>query len=335
MRLPPGRGPLSSAVVDALLADDPGLLPELGRALRVDPLCDDDLQLTLWICYELHYRGFEDVRPRWEWQPDLIALRLELEERVLTKLRRDVGPVPRTGSVAERLRELVDSDEGPGLARYMQLQADRDQFEEFAIHRSIYQLKEADPHSWAIARLEGATKVALLEIQFDEYGDGSVDRMHSELYRQLLRAVGLDDGYGAYLDAVPGITLAVSNVMSLFGLRRELLGALVGHLAAYEMTSSEPCRRYARGLRRLSGDDQACRFYDEHVTADALHEQVVMHDLCESLAAADPERTEDILFGAAACLLVDNRFAEYVLGCWADGRSSLRGPATDRLAATG
>jgi hypothetical protein len=217
----------------------------------------------------------------------------------------------------------------------VQLHADHNQFVEFAMHRSIYQLKEADPHSWAIPRLTGAAKVALLEIQFDEYGDGAVDRMHSELYRQLLREIGLDDGYGAYVDAVPGITLAISNVMSLFGLRRDLLGHLLGHLAAYEMTSSEPCRRYARGLRRLGGSDAACRFYDEHVTADALHEQIVVHDLCESFATSGQGRAADVVFGAAACLLVDRRFAEYVLGCWAAGRSSLRTDDAVRLAPTG
>jgi pyrroloquinoline quinone (PQQ) biosynthesis protein C len=334
MQLPIARGPLSTALLDALRADDPRLLAD-PIALPDDPLSDDDLQLTLWICYELHYRGFTDVDAHWEWQPDLIALRGDLEEHLLTALRRDVGHRQAAGSIAQRLRELVDGDEGPGLARYMQQRAARAQFDEFAIHRSIYQLKEADPHSWAIARLDGAAKVALLEIQFDEYGDGSAERMHSELYRRLLRGLGLDDGYGAYVDAVPGITLAISNVMSLFGLRRDLIGALVGHLAAYEMTSSEPCRRYARGLRRLGADDATCRFFDEHVTADALHEQLVMHDLCESLAAAEPQRTEDILFGAAACLLVDNRFAEHVLGCWASGRSSLRGSAAVPLAPTG
>ena len=335
MRLPAGRGPMSCVLVDALLADDPALLRAGDGVPSSDPVIDDDLQLTLWICYELHYRGFDDVAPRWERQPELIALRNTLEDHLLDALRRAVGPVPGHGSIAERLRELVDGDDGPSLARYVQRHADRNQFEEFAIHRSIYQLKEADPHSWAIARLEGAAKVALLEIQFDEYGDGNVERMHSELYRQLLRGIGLDDSYGAYVDAVPGVTLAISNVMSLFGLRRELLGALVGHLAAYEMTSSGPCRRYARGLRRLGGDDAACLFYDEHVTADALHEQLVMHDLCESFAGSDPDRTSDVLFGAAACLLVDNRFADYVLGCWRAGHSSLRDVVGETLAPAG
>ncbi len=218
----------------------------------------------------------------------------------------------------------MEGDDGPQLSRHLQQHANRDQFLEFAVHRSVYQLKEADPHTWAIPRLAGRAKAALVEIQTDEYGGGDARRMHSELYRRLLRSVGLDDSYGAYVDDVPAITLALSNVMSLFGLHRELRGALVGHLAAYEMTSSGPCRRYAKGLRRVAGEQADGAFFDVHITADALHEQLAAHDLCAGLAADEPELTEDILFGAAACLYVDRRFATYVLDRWQDGRSSLR-----------
>ena len=322
MLLPEPCGPLSGALTRALRADS-ALFP-VPEVAPPDPLGDDDLQLALWTCLELHYRGFDEVDDRREWDPAVIRLRRALEDQLLDALRRDV-PVP-TGSdsVPETLRELVDDDDGPPLSRYLQRTATRAQFEEFAIHRSLYQLKEADPHTWAIPRLTGRAKSALVEIQFDEYGRGTLARMHSELYRKLLRGLDLDDGYGAYIDDVPGITLAVGNVMSVLGLRRELRGAVVGHLAAYEMTSSAPCRRYAQGLRRLGGSDAACEFFDEHVTADALHEQLAAHDLCGGLATSEPELAEDVLFGAAACLHVDVRFAEHVLGAWEAGGSSLR-----------
>jgi hypothetical protein len=96
------------------------------------------------------------------------------------------------------------------------------------------------------------------------------------------------------------------------------------------MTSSGPCRRYAHGLRRLGGSDAACEFFDEHVTADALHEQLAAHDLCGGLAEAEPQLAPQIVWGAAVCLHVDNRFARYVLDCWGDGRTSLRAPAARR-----
>ena len=50
------------------------------------------------------------------------------------------------------------------------------------MHRSAYQLKEADPHSWALPRLSGPPKAALVEVQADEYGGGRPERIHAELF---------------------------------------------------------------------------------------------------------------------------------------------------------
>jgi hypothetical protein len=323
---------VTSALVVALRDDNPAALP--GAPARVvDPLTDEELQLSLWICYELHYRGFDEVDDGWEWQPDLLQFRAALEAQLLDALRRDVTVPADDRSMADRLRSLVDGDDGPSLSRFIQQRATRPQFLEFAQHRSIYQLKEADPHTWAIPRLTGRSKAALIEIQVDEYGSGRLERMHSELYRALLRGLDLDDGYGAYINDVPAVTLAVGNVMSLFGLHRALRGALVGHLAAYEMTSSAPCRRYGKGLRRLGGDDAMCDFFDEHITADALHEQLAAHDLCGGLAAAEPALTQDIVFGAAVSLHIDGLFARHVLGRWERGQTSLRADALPDLSA--
>ncbi|WP_433221807.1 iron-containing redox enzyme family protein [Dactylosporangium sp. CS-047395] len=55
------------------------------------------------------------------------------------------------------------------------------------------------------------------------------------------------------------------------------------------MTSSLPNRRYGNGLRRLGGNADATRFYDQHVAADAVHEQIAAHDLCGSFAADHPD----------------------------------------------
>ena len=61
------------------------------------------------------------------------------------------------------------------------------------MHRSVYHLREADPHTWAIPRLAGRAKAALVEIQIDEYGGGRPERMHAELFRTTMRELGLDD----------------------------------------------------------------------------------------------------------------------------------------------
>jgi Iron-containing redox enzyme len=192
------------------------------------------------------------------------------------------------------------------------------------MHRSIYHLKEADPHTFAVPRLTGRAKAALIEIQFDEYGGGRPEDMHSALFASTMRACGLDDSYGAYVDTVPGYTLAASNAMSMFGLNRRLRASAAGHLAAFEATSSLPNRRYAAGVRRLGYDDEAARYFDEHVEADAVHEQVAAREMCGALVADDPHCAEDILFGAATCLLLDGLAGRQQLAAWAAGVSSLR-----------
>jgi heme oxygenase-like protein len=323
MLLPAARGPFTTALVVALRGDDPSALPAPPSDV-VDPLTDDDVQLALWICFELHYRGFEGVADGWEWEPALLSLRRDLETAMLDALRAAVVVPSDPAPLPERLRRLVAADDGPPLARYLQRRGTREQFLEFVIHRSVYHLKEADPHTWGIPRLAGRAKAALVEIQADEYGGGNAARMHAELFRNTMRGLGLDDTYGRSVDAVPAITLAGNNLMSLFGLRRELRGALVGHLAAFEMTSSGPNRRYSQGLRRLGGDAGTRRFYDEHVTADALHEQLALYDLCGSLAEDEPDLAEDILFGAAAALHLGNLSAGQMLECWRAHETSLR-----------
>ena len=317
MLLPDPRGAVSAELIGLLHRD-----PSTMECQSVPDTDAEDLQLSLWVCYELCYRGFEGVDPDWDGAPALMTIRRVLENRWLGTLRGIAAP-ERVADVPRALAELVAADEGPPLAKFLQTKATAGQFAEFVAHRSVYHLKEADPHSWAIPRLSGRAKAALVEIQADEYGQGQLERMHSELFRATMRSLGLDDAYGHYVGQAPATTLAVSNLMSLFGLNRRWLGAALGHLAVFEMTSSLPNRRYGNGLRRLGGDATATRFFDEHVEADAVHEQIAAHDLCGSYAADNPEAAGDILFGAACALTVEARFGTHLLDRWTSGKPSL------------
>ena len=331
---PQPRGRLSAQLLD-VLSRPPVAVPRLAAEARAlaasssDVLRDDDLQLSLMVLHELHHQGWPGVDDRWEWHPDLVALAAEIERPTELALRElaadwlpDVTPSPE--QVPAALAELTRRDVGPSLSKHLARSGTRDQYAELLVHRSVYHLKEADPHTWAIPRLFGRAKVALVEIQADEYGGGRPEWMHAELFADVMRGLGLDARYGRYLDDVPAVTLGWANTMTLFGLHRRLVGAAVGHLAALEMTSSTAMRRYGNGLRRLGYDEATTRFYDEHVEADAVHEQIAAHDLAGQLALSRPELVEDILFGAAAALAIDVVMTEHLMSCWEQGVSSLR-----------
>ena len=118
--------------------------------------------------------------------------------------------IPARSAIASS-RSRRDDEGAVALAATSRPSADLEQFREFVVHRSPYQLKEADPHTWAIPRLDGPAKTALLEVQADEYGGGRPERMHSALFAKTMRALGLDDRENAYLDRIPGVTLARST----------------------------------------------------------------------------------------------------------------------------
>ncbi|WP_432155239.1 iron-containing redox enzyme family protein [Streptomyces sp. bgisy153] len=317
--LPPARGPVSAAVERYLTGDGP---PPSPAAAAAAPPYDDDLQLALYLCYELHYRGFAGVSGDREWDCALLRVRAALEDRFLTALRADV---PARASVDDALAELlVEPVEGDGVSHFLRDEGTLEQLREYAALRSVYHLKEADPHAWVLPRLWGRAKAAMAAVEYDEYGGGRADRVHAVLFADLMADLGLDTAYGRYLDAACAEVLATVNLMSLFGLHRSLRGALVGHFAAVEITSSPGSRRLADALRRTGAGPAAVRFYDEHVEADAVHEQVVRHEVIAGLLGAEPGLAPDVVFGIDATGLLEDRLGDRLLTAWRSGRSALR-----------
>ena len=331
--LPAPRGELSRFLLERLIGSPDDWSPP--PPIPPDSRGGEDFHLSLYLCYELHYGGLERVDDAWEWDPSLLELRARLERAFEASLLEDLAAFDAPASldrdsstdVASALRALGEEDGGgPSIAGHVARSATLEQVRELVVQRSAYQLKEADPHSWLIPRLRGAPKTALVEVQFDEYGAGDAARLHQSLYREAMGGLDLDGRPGAYLDVIPGVTLATANLASLLGLHRRWRGASVGHLALLEMTSSDANRRYANGLRRLGLGPAVTAFYDEHVEADALHDAIAVNDVAGALARDEPELGPQILFGARALLAVEERFAEHLLNRWGTGETSLREP---------
>ena len=331
MKIPTPRGPLSAAVASALRGKD---LPALDVGTLRGALGDEDVQLALWMIYQLHYDGFAGADLALEWDAGLIALRRRLEDEVLADLRERTAPVVEGAratddgpGLAERLFTMVDSFDGAGTSSYLQRRATTEQFAEHLVHRSIYNLRETDPQVFAMPRLPGRAQVAMAELVYDEYGAGRPERRHSLLFADAMEACGLDPTPGVYVDALPATTLAIVNVMNLFALRRDLVAASAGHYGAFEATSSGPSQKASGGAERLGLDPRVRDYLDEHIEADAVHEQLVFRDVCEAVVAADPASEELVLLGAATCLVVEDAAALPVLAAWESGRSSLLAPA--------
>lgn len=291
----------------------------------------DDEQLSLFVLQQISYRRFDRVDPAWEEHPDLVAVRDGLEAEMERRLRSDVTiPDVAPAGVPDALAQMLAEAEGPSLSSWMAEHGTIDHLREFVVHRAAYQLQEADPHSFAIPRLEaGQCKTALLELQMDEYGGHEPTEAHAVLFANTMTALGLEPV--ADVDALPAVTLATTTLLNRLGRSRRLLPACLGHLAAFEMTSVEPMARYAATARRvLEGPcaTAAARFYDVHVAADGLHARLAADRLIGGFVAAHPDEAREVLFGAGALMAVERRFADHLISCWEAGISTLRIPVS-------
>jgi hypothetical protein len=318
MKLPSPRGPLSETVIGTLSGEPDGRPIPFTDA---DPY-GEDLTIALHTLYELHYGGFDSVHEAWEWDPELLKLRAQAEIVFLAALRSDVDGGDDLDAALGGL--LVEHVPGNGVSHHLRDNGTWDEMREYFAHRSVYHHKEADPHAWVIPRLRGRAKAALVAVEFDEFGGGRADRMHSRLYADLLEGAGMCPDYLHYLDDVPAPAIAIVNMMSLFGLHRSLRGALVGHFAAAEITTAPSAHRMSQALQRLDADPRCVEFFTEHIEADAVHEQIMRTDVIGSLLEREPELRADVTFGIQATELLEARLADHLLSSWAAGESSLR-----------
>jgi hypothetical protein len=289
----------------------------------VDALGDDDFSLALYLCYEALYRGETDQH--WEWDPALQTFRAELEHVFEDRLRDEVVPVRSRFpfEVVSTLDEMGHGSAASSLATYLLERGTFEQLREFCIHQTVHHLNEVDrvmPRTPALVPSgQRSTTVAQRGGDIPEY-DGT---LHSTLYGQTMAALGLDAGYGSYVNVLPGVTLASANMVSMLTLHPRWRAAFVGHQTMVHMTSVVPMRRYSETLRRFGVDENGRRFFDMRASTDERRLSLVRDRVVVALIRAEPEMTPDLLFGAAALLVLEQRFATYLLDAWTRNQSSL------------
>ena len=218
----------------------------------------------------------------WEWHPSLLGLRSGSERRHFAALR-DAGRAAgrRPGCRSTGLAELVAADDGPSLSSHGQAARDLDQFREFVAHRSVYHLRRRTRTAGRSPGSAVRRRPRWWRSRPTSTATAAPDRMHAELFAGApSTGWAWTPTYGAHVDEAPGGDVGDHQPDVAVRAAPTLAWRALGHLAAFEMTSSLPNRRYGNGLRRLGFDELATRFYDEHVEADAVHEQIAAHDMC-------------------------------------------------------
>src|SRR5699024_2970330 len=106
--IPKPRGPLSAEVFARMQSD-----ATLEGLDGLSWVCAEDEQILLWVAYELHYRGLEDVSDRWEWNPGLLAVRRLLEGSFEERLTGRVHAPDAGDDPVGTLTEMIAGHQGP------------------------------------------------------------------------------------------------------------------------------------------------------------------------------------------------------------------------------
>jgi hypothetical protein len=231
-----------------------------------------DLLLSLSVIHDLHTAPLRqlDGRERLQHHPAVADLKWRLEEELVAELvRRDEQTdwrLPDTASAA--MRAIGVRDMVPQIYEWVAEDADRNEIVEFLSLEGGPDGGFDDLVAACQIGLDGAAKLELAQNYWDEMGNGSLARVHTELHRKLSRALGLSC---PPRDLQPVAALERSVLGGLLATNRWLQPEMLGALGLLELQAGPRCRKVVAGLKRIGAGEDALDFYVEHATVDPRH----------------------------------------------------------------
>lgn len=322
---------------------DPGLAPALAAAAEAlgRAAFDDADEAAADVAHRVLYRAYDQAM----WSPveaarcnqhdpvlgTVVGVLERAFERSLARVPLPEDPPRDPEAFVAWLRELaLERPVVPpsGMPQVLRESATLDQLREIVAQRSLFFLKEPDLWSMVIPSLRGQAKAGLLDLLLDEYGWGRHEHMHSTVYEDLMRRLGLDTTYDAYLDRADHRYLASLTYQGMCARNRRLVRRMYGYIYLVEADSPSSMRTYIAAYRRLGiTDEDTLRFYSLHVTADESHSDIALHEVIAPLVRDEPAAAPEIARGVLEGRVLHAAFARHLADSFRAGRSSLRVPA--------
>ena len=304
--------PFPSRLFDSLCARLTASLDDDGRGLDlladVPPLDWRDLLLTLSVVHDLHTAPLDGLegRERFQHHPAVASLKWRLEEEFEAELeRRDKAEAwKRPGSAAGALRAVAARDLVPEVYEWLAAEAGHAEVVEFLSLEGGPDGGFDDLVAACQIGLDGEPKLELARNYWDEMGNGSLARVHTELHRKLQRALGLAC---PPREAQPVAALERSVLTGVLATNRRLQPEMLGALGLLELQAGPRCRKVVAALERLGAGEDALDFYAEHATVDPRHGKDWVDNVVTPLAE-DPDWAAGIVRGARWRWLVNAAF---------------------------
>lgn len=263
--------PLATRLAAALAAGSSGGagLSDLEGAAPVDRR---DLLLTLAAIHALHTAPIDRLAgtERFQHHPVVARLKWDLEADLIADLRRRDEAVrwKLPDNPVGAMRALGVVDLVPAVYEWLATEADTDEIVAFLSFEGGPDGGFDDLVAACQIGLEGEPKLELARNYWDEMGNGSLAKVHTELHHKLTRALGL---IPLPLSKQPVEALERSVLGGLLAANRHLQPEMLGALGLLELQAGPRCRKVVAALTRIGAGDDALDFYVEHATVDPRH----------------------------------------------------------------
>ncbi len=254
--------------------------------------------------------------------PAIADISWRLEERFIARLDSldatdGPGDMGRFDRASDALRAIARVDQVPAIYRWVAEEATYSQVVEFLCYEGGPDADFDDLVAICQLGLDGEPKLELARNYWDEMGNGRADRVHTELYRKLVRTLPIT--------AVPSTVqpleaLERSALAGLLAMARWLQPEMVGALGIIELQAGPRSRMVVTALERVGAPWDAIDFYEEHRRADPRHGADWLINVV-AILERDPEWARRMVRGARWRSAVNRAFFD------AMGRKFLPSPS--------
>ena len=297
--------PTLSLRLDAALMEGGAALDALADA---EPVDDRDALLAMLAVHDLHTAPIDQLgeKVRWQHHPAVAALKCRLEERFVERLKSydDAEGWSLPDDAVAAMRVIAKKDLVPAVYDWVADEADPEALVEYLSLEGGPDGGFDDLVAACQIGLDGEAKLELARNYWDEMGNGTLDAVHTELHRDLTRALGLR---AIPRSELPMEALERGALGSLLATNRWFQPEMVGALGLLELQAGPRCRKVVAALERVGAPAGAFPFYAEHATVDPRHGKDWLDNAIASLAG-DAAWAEGIVRGARWRSVTNARF---------------------------
>jgi hypothetical protein len=281
--------------------------------MRINPICRQD--------YEAYFDR--------ERLAQGLALRIPLEDAVFGFLESGIEVREWTApKLLDTLKEAVaEEDRAPlGLTELLRrVTHKKEAVRLYLLHKASDFLSEGAAMTGSLGGSSGPLQCALLRIFMDEYGNGSLERKHSSLFKRAMASCGLETYPHCYLEDYLPSSLMMANYFHFICKSPKHFFQYLGAMYFAEATTTCFFEKLTAAFKEALGSSTLdLSYFEEHIHIDQRHREIVLQELIiPAIEAYGDGILQDVYVGfesfrrlagcAAADLAQQIRFADDVL----------------------